>query len=1079
MYFKKLELSGFKSFPSKTVLNFEPGITAVVGPNGCGKSNVFDSIRWVLGEQSVKALRGSKMEDVIFNGTEKKEPLGMAEVSLTFTNENKLFAIDDKEFVITRRIYRSGESEYLINRNQVRLKDITDLLMGTGIGAESYSLIEQGKIDLILSSRPEDRRVVFDEASGITKYKSQKREALRRLEDTENNLLRISDIVSEVKRQINSLERQANKARRYKEIFDQLKEKDITLATLQINKFKKERDGLFNQSHEKETKFKSTQNHYNQIIARQQSEAATIKELEDKIFNIKEIVINLTNLIERNDQHVNINKERIGELKKQKEILLSQVAQIKEKFSSDKEKTDNFNLEYRQLEESRQENENRLKKMVSEINEIMRSIKKSQDNILKAKKEVFEIITHQTNTKNSINDLNANLQTHLARKKRLEIEKLKVEEESRSIHQELNKAGDELTKITSTFDNCKAQYKGITQRIDKDAIDLETLNSEIQQLEKERAILFSQKEFLENLNLKYDEISESMNATILLDKIPKSNPTGMVIKIKGKISPQKGDGKISHPAVCKLSGEAKPLDLNPEGVLRKIDRINQTIEEKRRQISDKQEEMQELRQVKDDLELQLRQKEISLVNKQSQCDSIKEQLNKINEELQIIEMELTQTKEEVEKLEEKEAQLKRLLADQEAEQKKREKIISEGSNLISSLNSKKEENRVIKAQMETEIESLDQRLVRDKDTLKMLEATLKADQSRLYEFQEQITSLEERHNSLRDEIKKLEEENEKSQQAKKEMQEKQEEVNQIFTQKQQKLTEDTSGLEPQRQLIQDLKDEINKLEIEIRELDYRSLNVKDRILQSYKHELTLDKVSDWEDINETALSSEVNSLKQKVEAYGSVNLVAIEEYDELKSRYEFLTQQQNDLLSAKNSLHDAILKINRTTKKMFQETFKMINQEFRNYFRMLFGGGDANLFLIDENDPLESGIEIICRPPGKKLQNVSMLSGGEKSLSAIALIFSVFKVKPSPFCILDEVDAALDEANVDRYSRLLQEFTKDSQFIIITHNKRTIINADVMYGITMEEQGISKIVSVKFGQDKTRQDQSQEELVPA
>ncbi len=297
MYFKKLELSGFKSFPNRTILHFEPGLTSIVGPNGCGKSNIFDAIRWVLGEQSVKALRGLRMEDVIFNGTETKEPLGLAEVSLTLSNTNKIFPIDDKEFVITRRIFRSGESEYLINRSGVRLKDISELFMGTGVGAESYSLVEQGKIDLILSSRPEDRRLVFDEASGITKYKAQKKEALRKLEETEGNLLRLNDIINEVRRQINSLERQANKARRYKEIFEELKRKEIDLAIFQLNKIEKEKSSQQTQNKKLESSLEKTEEECRKTLAQQEKKNSEFKQLQDGVHEIRESILNFDNLI--------------------------------------------------------------------------------------------------------------------------------------------------------------------------------------------------------------------------------------------------------------------------------------------------------------------------------------------------------------------------------------------------------------------------------------------------------------------------------------------------------------------------------------------------------------------------------------------------------------------------------------------------------------------------------------------------------------------------------------------------------------------------------------------------------------
>ena len=1065
MYFKKLELVGFKSFCEKTVLHFEPGITAVVGPNGTGKSNIFDSIRWVLGEQSAKSLRGSDMQDVIFNGTDSKEPLGLAEVSLTFDNEKRFFNLEHPEVSITRRIFRSGESEYLLNKTPVRLKDILDLLMGTGIGAESYSLVAQGKIDLVLSSRPEDRRLVFDEASGITKYKAQKRETLRRLEETEQNLLRVNDILVEVKRQIASLERQANKARRYKEVFEELKHKETNLSVLQKNELFKQKDEIINQLKELESKEAALLN----IIAEQESNFASrqtqLRSQQEKMMSIKNQLLNLENLVIRNNQHISFNKERITELTQNLKNLENQIGQIKNRLILDEEKLNNVKEEYEGIKKNIEVKSQVLIERETQINKLASAIKNSLEIIANSKKEILGLAAKIANAKNEISNSSAKQQIYLARKKRLEIEKAKVYEERVSTEQSLNTVTQELEAIKKIVEGINLRALGIRKDLEREGLTLANINSDIAGLERQRLTLVSQKEFLEKLKSKYEDMGEVLNAVIYVDKLPAENMSGLVVKIKE----QEG---------LKLSGEAKPVELDTRKIDEKINKLQERLDILKNEKTAKESRIGELNNALLGLQQDLHTQEIALANKDTSRLTILEQFNKIKEEEDIIVMELKDVQKEISVLE-KNMEVSRLhLSELNKEQNRIEDLILQEEDSISKNSKLREEVLVIITRTKTELDSLNRSVSSEESTLKILEDTYRQDQESLAGFKKQINDSQARKESLESEIKDTES---KINQFGKEI----EEQNNLLKETETKYHSDTEGtnemvnkIESDRSELDNIKNKLHQLQMRDKDIDYKYSSIKDRMLQGYK--IDLENIQNLaEDIDADIISQEIQRLKEKLDSYGTVNLVAIEEYDELKKRYDFLIQQQDDLLSAKESLHQAMLKLNRITKQMFLETFEKVREEFRNYFRLLFNGGDAQVFLVDEQDPLESGIEIICRPPGKKLQNVLLLSGGEKSLSAIALIFAIFKVKPSPFCILDEIDAALDEANVDRFSRVLQEFAKTSQFIVITHNKKTIVNANVMYGITMQESGVSKIVSVKFAKDTAEKDKELREAVPA
>ncbi|MFA5063231.1 MAG: AAA family ATPase [Candidatus Omnitrophota bacterium] len=1064
MYFKKLELLGFKSFCDKTVLHFEPGITAVVGPNGCGKSNIFDSIRWVLGEQSAKSLRGSEMLDVIFNGTDNKEPLGMAEVTLTFDNKARFFNFDNDEVAITRRLFRSGESEYLLNKNQVRLKDILDLLLGTGVGAESYSIIAQGKIDLVLSSKPEDRRLVFDEASGITKYKAQKRETTRKLEETEQNLLRVNDIVTEVKRQISSLERQANKARKYREVFDELKNKEIAQAVLSRKDLLAQKEGIINQLKELQLQEEGLLGVIREQEAKVASRAGELKALEDNIMSTRNEILNLESQVIRNNERISFNDEKAAELEKEKTTLQEQVGEVRIKLIVDEEKLKEVKAEYLGLKAAIEGKSLVLSEKESQINSLAANIKSSLDKIVDFKKEIMELVVKIAAARNQISEFASQQQVFLARKKRLEVDKAKVYEEKAIAEESLSKITREVDLVKEVIEGLLQKISGVKSDLEKEGFSLTAINSQIADLERQVLTLESHKEFLEKLKEKYLDISETMNATVYLDKLPTEKTSGLVIKINDFLGLSDSD-KTSFAANFKVSGEAKPIELDTQKIDEKIANIKAQLEGLKNSKQAKETGIEDLNKSVAVLQQELRGQEINLANKETQCATIREQFNKAKEEEDIIVLELNDTQKELSVLEANILVSQNTLSELNNSHRLAEDSILKEEDSVSQNSKLREELLVAITQVKTELESLNKKIISDEQTLNILEDTFNRDKENLRNTEKQIDDSAQKLLSLKEEAKSCEF---KVVEHKKDIEAKVltlKDFEKAYAQLSEGAGDVSAKIEEGRDKLDILKNNLYELQMQDKDIDYKYSAVKERMLQAYRIELEGVEALP-ENVDISVLGQEITELKRKLDSYGTVNLVAIEEYDELKKRYDFLIQQQTDLSSAKESLHQAILKINRTTRQMFIDTFEKVREEFRNYFRLLFNGGDAQVYLIDENDPLESGIEIICRPPGKKLQNILLLSGGEKSMSAIALIFAIFKVKPSPFCILDEIDAALDEANVDRFSRVLQEFAKGSQFIVITHNKKTIVNANVMYGITMENSGVSKIVSVKFAQDK-------------
>lgn len=1094
MYFKRLEIFGFKSFAEKTTFNFEPGITAIVGPNGCGKSNVFDAIRWVLGEQSVKQLRGSAMEDVIFNGTDTKLALGFAEVSVVFDNSSRTLSVNSDEVVITRRLFRSGESEYLINKEVSRLRDISELFMGTGVGAEAYSLVQQGKVDLVVSAKPEERRMIFDEAAGITKYKAKKREAQNKLEETDANLLRINDIVVEVKRQIASIERQAQKAQRYKEQFEQLKSLEKVLAIHQLEVFLRERDelqGFLSAVQTRDDDFVKEIEDYRQVVER---DSLLLEELASKVQEAREEALKIDNQIELQNRQIGFNEERIENLRESEAKLNEQKKQILEKCRVQQEKISELERMLAGIGGDLERGLAELEARKIALTQVAALIQQYQDSVAKDEQTLLSLSSRQVELKNALTEVLKESQGYIARRRRLEIEQLKAMTEKEEAEKRLQGISqvitDVMAKRTQLADELSRE-KGSLARHNE---ELAAFVSQIDGLERKKLFLISQKDFIEKMKVQYQDMPDPViNGRFLSTMPPAGGQSGFIGKIKEVVAvdPSRLEalkaqfGAFEATALYEIICETKYVELDPQALAEQINAIDAEIqglllqkESKAREISERSILIERIR-----ADVHAEDKRLSVC--EAQQNDVGAEARKIIEELGTVNLEIREADEGLLRLQQNERALLNDIKGVEDEIVFLKDGIKTRQDSAVEKRREREAAAVAFAQAEAEIASLRERERSWCENRDMFRNDLNGYLSGITELDTELASFNGRRDSLLAEIANSQRSIEELGTAKEAIRvalSRHEAEEQDLAQRLNSVRSQISAMEKEMASSRDL---LHERQMRLQQVDFQEQAVRDRMSQRYNidaaelvpvvavetpTEVAVDSPQpERPSVNIEALKEEIQVLCKKCDAFGAVNLVAIEEFDELKNRFQFLTRQQADLLSAKDSLEQTIRKINRTTRELFTETFVKVNDQFRIYFRMLFNGGEAQLILIDPENALESGIEIVARPPGKKLQTISLLSGGEKTMTAIALIFSVFKVNPSPFCVLDEIDAALDEANVDRFAVVLKEFAKIAQFIVITHNKKTIAYADVMYGITMQQTGVSRMVSVKLSERKSPQ----------
>lgn len=922
MYFKKLELYGFKSFVDKTELAFEPGTTAIVGPNGCGKTNVSDSIRWVLGEQSAKSLRGSKMEDVIFNGTDFRKALSMAEVSITLGHTKGLFSasgapgasnsvsgllnLETDEITMTRRLYRSGESEYLLNGQSCRLKDIEDLIMDTGVGTNAYSILEQGKMDMILQAKPLDRRYLFEEAAGISKYKSRKEEALRKLEATEQNLLRLTDIIQEIKRQITSLERQAKKAQRYQELSQALRQADLSAISFDLRRLGEgHRDGSARQG--------AIQQRLSELTTTLGEADASLESLKQSLLEREATLKTRTQAlheIERNIQqtehHIALYRDRKATLKEFREKSAPELEGTKNRLNQLGTDLQQQNTLHQQLQEegTRQETHQR------ELEHTLTSL---------------DILPHET----QLAEQRASLVTLLNQIGNQKGQMMELEASKRELLGRLSAVGQEMTRLEQQQREL-GELQEIFERFHRETTgDLQGLAA------RGQGLVHSIQQALAG---HWEASASSLQST----------------RAELQASCEQLEGVIRQHAL-----ELQQLDVQQQSFIAVIQQLEQHIRH------------------------------------------LTEQRALTTEALMKAGTDLASTRER--------------LHHQKGEQLRLQAAIHESHEELQ----RREQDLGLRLQREDELET---EVSKYEESLNQLLVQQGAQKT-------QTAESEERVREVRDE-----------------------------------LTGKESGLKGLRTELASKDQEHHALVVELTKIDMEIKTLHEHLDQTYH--FTPEQLSETHaadpSLDREELKTRVTELRQKVEDLGPVNLVAMEEYQELNQRYEFLNKQEQDLRQAKESLTQTIQTINQTTKTMFTEAFEKIRENFREIFRRLFQGGDADLVLLDELQVLESGVEILARPPGKRLQSITLLSGGERALTAIALLFALFKLKPSPFCVLDEIDAPLDDTNIRRFTKILKEYSQDTQFIIITHSKLTMEEADTIYGVTMQEPGASKIISVKF-----------------
>lgn len=1185
MYFKRIDLFGFKSFAEKTHIDLQAGTTAIVGPNGCGKSNILDALRWCLGEQSAKALRGTHMQDIIFNGSEQRSPMGMSEVTLTFDNADNKLPLDFSEVQVTRRVYRSGESEYLINKAPCRLRDVQELFMDTGIGTNAYSLIGQGKIGMVLSSKPDDRRFLFEEAAGIIKYKARKKVAMRKLDSAEQNLLRLTDIIAEVQRQMRNLKRQVNAAIRHRELTEALRDLEVRNAWLHYNELSGQIEDLKERYTAAEKTFEKASARTGKLEARQEELGLKRVELERMLMARRDGEYQIDSEMEKIESEIAIIRKEIefsktqhAQAQKEKEDYLKRAEAVKDNQGETGTKSSALHTELAETEAA-------LQSKQAEYARAEEAVAAAEQRVEDARARTLDTINTRNRTQTELETVTVSLanidgqlegifgrqkvqntrhedltaQLNASRQQETEVQKeltatvtdrKAAQEKHRAISADMKTANDEwqrlreeksskearLTSLRELRDNYEGFAVGVKaimkarqhEMPEVDGIigpvgdllstdkefgkaieaalggninnviceDADAAKSAIAFLKKHRAgrVTFLPLDTIRSSNrddsdalrgsagvignainyvqcdarimpaleyLLYNTmIVETIDDAIRIARSERRFPR--LVTLDGDVVTSSGavtGGRTKHESQGMLGRSAEIEEL--EGTVQKAaGRINVLVQQAQ-QMSGALQELSRtaatLEETEDGLRGRLNKAGVEIARLSTEVDSLTssgsqlgEQRDALLAQREALEVRRAEAQTRITSMEGDDDTIQRETAEAQEEAAWRRAALSALSDALADL-------RIKVASLTQNLEESERNRLREareyQDALEeagrrekmMADLLIKARdlEAGIADHLERAKALSETKEEAHDKV--------------------------LDAQKEQNaLNEEATGL------ARDLKElraetataqkEVHTLELDLTHREDRIAFHQERILAEYNLALSSLEEKDvgTDEYDEKERENLIKEHRKDLQRLGTVNLMAIEEYEALEKRDHFLSTQEEDLRKARETLLSVVDRIDVTIKELFMDTFKQVSECFKNYFRRLFNGGQARVYLLDEDDPLESGIEIEARPPGKKPQTISLLSGGEQAMTAIALLFSIFTAKPSPFCVLDEVDAPLDDANVGRFLGLVDEFASKSQFIIITHNKQTMAKAGAIFGVTQQERGVSQLVSVKF-----------------
>lgn len=1182
MYLKRLELQGFKSFADKTILELMPGITTVIGPNGSGKSNISDAIRWVLGEQSMKSLRGTKSLDIIFAGTQNRKSLGFAEASLVFDNSDGALPIEYTEVTVTRKIYRSGETGYYINKVPCRLKDVLELFMDTGIGKDGYSIIGQGKIDEILSNKSEDRRHIFEEAAGIVKYRTRKQESEKKLEHTKLNLLRINDILTEIEGNLEPLQMQADKAKKYLNLREELKNIEIGLFVYNIEKYKQDLEKVVQDIEIMQSQCNDEEGRLERVKILKEELKSSIDEITETIENMSNIGFESQKQIEQLNSDINVAKTRIANNNENNDRYLKEIEEQNAKIKELKDEIEQKEAKKDNLKQNKEKFEKELNEKQAELDKLTEKLSSKELEIEGYKHTVEENTDKKYELQSEINAQNINYQNFEKRQAQIKQEmqstiseldgtrlnKEDIAKQFNEIENKKNKAQNSLNEVAKQREEANQKIKSFESNINILSSEMRIKESRLKFLietEKEKeGYIKSVKSLLKDCeNIK--ELGKGMNGVLaniievpddlqtaiemclgaslqnivtetetdakrLVEHLRKNNlgrasflPISSVRgkkldKIKGNESGVIGIAsdlvkynKKYEQIILNLLGRTVIVDnmdtaikvakqngytfrivtkegdlINPSGAI-----TGGSVAKKTVNILGRGKEIEKLEKEIKNLKQKIEKLENDKQNYEESIEGILELSANLEKELQEIDITYATEKQKVisinENIEKLEKRLNRLKEEQANLEKQKEEAVSTKGDLQVEINKIVEQNEEL-SKIITEFAELnkdDQKYIDDLNfditNLKISVSSFDESEASIQEIQERINQeLENAHTSIEnknvqiEQIKKDNEDLEKSiQETLQKIEEVKESVNSSSSkieelkkeraQKSEKLSKQEDEITAKFKVIEDLKGQLVKLDVKKTKIEEDINGIINKMWEEY--ELTPNNAEQYQKPENVALTQRrVNSLRTEIRELGSVNVDSIEEYKNLKDRYDFMSEQRLDLENTMSKLRKVISDMTQIMKEQFKEKFKVINKNFGEVFAELFGGGKAELTLEDEENILECGIDITVQPPGKKLQNMMLLSGGEKAFTAIALLFAILKINPAPFCVLDEIEAALDDVNVFRYADYLKKFTDHTQFLVITHRKGTMEVADTVYGVTMEESGISKLLSMKLKQ---------------